>query len=148
MNKIQFSTTKYDLVSPINRSSSDFQATIVKGDHTIDSIVNEAVASDVIKVYEDDVVVATYDGYTTFKAASTYVIDDEQVVSVEMLCTDMQTQINNMNSDITDIHQTQETQAQVIGNLSSSIDDLGISQSVQDLAIEDLGETVSELVEE
>lgn len=148
MNKIQFSTTKYDLVSPINRSASDLQATIVKGNYTIDSIVNEASNSNIIKVYEDNVVIATYEGYTTFKAASTYVIDDEQVVSVEMLCSDMQTQINNMNSDITDIHQTQETQAQVIGDISSSIDDLGVSQTVQDLAIEDLGEIVSELVEE
>ena len=148
MNKIQFNTIKYDLVDPVNRSASDFQATIVKGNNTLDAIISDAKSSEVIKVYDGNVVVATYEGYTMFKAASTYLNNDVDVVSIELLSADFQTQLNNMDSEITSLQSAQETQALAIEDLATSVSDLNDSQSIQDLAIEDLGEVVSELVEE
>lgn len=145
MRKVQFNSVKYDLATPENRSSSDFQSTIIKGDNDFDAIVADAKSSAEINIYEDDTIVGTYTGYTIFKAATLYFYESKDVVSIELMNADFQSQLNSINSDLADMHSTQNTHDIAIADLGDEIGNLAESQGTQDLAIEDLAEAISEL---
>lgn len=125
--KIQFVETKYDLVDPISRSASHLGAAIVKADYSLDDIVADVKASSVVKVYDDaDELIAQYEGYTIFVAASNYPIERGDaiidVVSVELENADIQAQVNSLFSDVEDIEQIQSEHADDIANLNSAVD--------------------------
>lgn len=142
--KVRFDNVEYDMVGAhVNAMPTHFQVTILKGEATLDSIVANVQNCDEISVVDDSgAVQAIYRGYTKINAITTY---DGNAVSVELLNTDLEAQLNNMANMVAQLQLVQNQQG---GRIEQVAEDLDSSQATQDLAIEDLGEVVSELIPE
>lgn len=150
MKTIKFgtSTNIYPLVDDINVDSSRIQATVIKGEFTVDQIATEAKAAEAIFIYEDGTKVAEYDGYTTPVA---FTLHDDNV-SVEMMNTDvlgklatLQTAVDTYTEEIDSLDAGVTDLANEITAIDENIADLNESQLSQDAAIEDLAETMAEM---
>lgn len=111
---IKFHTTKYELLDNPNISSSRFQATIIKGDNSFDSIIADTVDVENITVYDGEEVKAIYSGYDKRIAIS---IQTDDSISIELENSDIQSQIDIISANLI----TQQSQ---IENISDSVDEL------------------------
>lgn len=146
MKTIKFKTTQFELASDVNASPSHFQASIVKGDTSVDSVIAEAGDSTSITISEDGETVAVYNGYSTLFVVN--YTKGSEIISVEMLNEDFQAQIDAISASVSDVASAQSTQDAAINDLAGSVSELTDSQQTQDAAIEDLAEYVAELVPE
>lgn len=115
MKTIILNNISYNLVDSPNVSADRIQATILKENHAVETIVEDAKGNEVITVKEDDEVVGVYNGYTDFMCAYLYNHDEDVVVSVEITNHDMQSQINIMHEEVV-------TNANAIENLDKKVD--------------------------
>jgi len=143
MKTIKFHTKEYELVGN-NVSLSHFQATIVKGENTFDEIIEDVSDVTEIKILENGETVAVYNGYNERLAVSIY---ENNNISVELINSDIQSQLNALAASITSVKNNVQTQDAAIEDLAGTVDGLADSQDAQDLAIEDLANAVSSIVE-
>lgn len=133
--QIKFNSTLYDLVEMPNIQSDRFQATIYKGNYSLDTILNDIQESETIQVLNGEEIVGIYTGYSFLIALSSYYSSSGTVlVSIELSNNNTQSQIERLTNEVSDIKE--------------SISELTESQGTQDLAIEDLAEAVSDLTPE
>lgn len=111
---IKFHNTKYELLDNPNISASRFQATIIKGGNSFDSIINDTVDADEIVIIENDEIIGVYNGYTKRIAISIY---QDDTISVELDNTDIQAQIDTL----TESFLTQQTSIDKINDSLDSI---------------------------
>lgn len=138
MRQIQFNENKYDLIDRENVSASHFQVTILKESYSVESIANDAMRSEEIKIYEGEEVKAIYKGYNDLIMASMYEIDDRKVVSVELLNHNYEEQLNELAAK-------QEVQDGAIAELGEAVSEVAEANDTQDSAINDLAVAVDEL---
>ena len=124
MRTIKFHTTEYQLVDHENVMPSGIQATLLKEDHTVEEIAEDATGAEEIKVYEDETLVATYTGYTDMRAISMYGHEEGMVVSVELDNHDVYEQMNNLTEQVSNIEDVQDAQAENIAELNTRVDDI------------------------
>ena len=130
MLQIMFDSTTFELASTINVSIARLQATIKKGESTVESIVDAAEDVEVIKVLEDGEVVGVYNGYNTL-LATVYHRDElmgdgtrADTVSVELLNNDFQAQINTLSNTVNSVQAAQTAQASAISSLGNEVSTL------------------------
>lgn len=145
--KIRFDSVEYEMEGyHVNVMPTHFQVSVHKGESTIDSIVENVQNCDEITVVDDEgEVTAVYRGYKKLNAVTTY---DGNIVSVELLNTDLEGQLNALAATLAQVQNTQTQQDGRIEEVAEVASGLTESQTTQDLAIEDLGEVVSELIPE
>lgn len=115
MKQIKFNSTLFDLVSDINVDMTRLQATIYKGDRTVDSIANSTKDCSIIQVIEDKKILGQYAGYTVPVAYSlNYLESGEAIVSIELKNFDVTSQINELKGQIS-------SQANVVTGIADSI---------------------------
>lgn len=124
MRTIKFHTTEYQLVDHENVMPSGIQATLLKEDHTVEEIAEDATGAEEIKVYEDETLVATYTGYTDMRAISMYGHEEGMVVSVELDNHDVYSQLNNMAEDISAIEEVQDAHTNNLSELNQEVAEL------------------------
>lgn len=131
MLQIMFDSTTFDLASTINVNIARLQATILKGESTVESIVDAAEDVDVIKVLEDGEVIGVYNGYKTLLATVYHrneIVDGEgtraDTVSVELLNNDFQAQIINLSDAVNGVQSAQAAQASAISSLGNEVSTL------------------------
>lgn len=122
MRTVKFNDISYSLVDHENIISLYFQATILKGDYTVDEIVEDALSAEEIKVYENDEQVAIYRGYDRLNAASMYDVSDGRVVSLELLNADYEQRLNDLSSVVSDMQQIQNEHSEAIEELTPYVD--------------------------
>lgn len=122
MRTIKFNTISYPIMDRENIISLYFQATIIKGNYTVDEIVEDALSAEEIKIYENEEQVATYRGYNDLNAASMYETNNEMVVSLELLSTDFEQRLNALNGRVSIVEDVQNEQAESIEELTPYID--------------------------
>lgn len=139
MKTILFGSAKYDLVDNVNVHGTRFQATIYKGEQSVEQIAANTVGVSEIKVYdEEQSLLGVYNGYTERVAISLYQVDGHDVVSIELENGDVASQVANLS-------ETVELQAGAIESIADKTASLSESQTVQDGAIEALADTVAAL---
>lgn len=112
--KIKFHETLYDLVGS-NAYSGRFQATIEKGEHTYDSIIEDTLDAEEIIIYDDeDEVKGIYTDYTKRIAIT---IQSDNYISIELQNTDFERRLQELNDSVA-LQQTS------IDNLNSQVSDL------------------------
>lgn len=138
--KVKFGNTTYDIDGMnVNVSVTHFQVNVIKGNATIDKIIDDALSSDMIIVLNDDGErTGVYNGYTKLVAATAY---DMKVVSIELENPDVRSQIESLAA-------AQADTAERLNVVEGTTDDLQSSQATQDLAIEDLAQAVSDMAPE
>lgn len=141
MNTILFGSARYDLVDDVNVSATRLQATIYKGESSVEQIAENTTGVAEIKVYDDDTLLGVYDGYTDRIAISLYEANGADVVSVELQNADVMAQLDSLADTVA-------LQSEAITELGEDVSDLNESQGLQDGAIEDLANDVSTLFEE
>lgn len=124
MRTIKFKTTEYQLVDHENVMPSGIQATLLKEDHTVEEIAEDASGAEEIKVYEDETLVATYTGYTDLRNVSMYYNNDVLVVSVEVDNHDVYAQMNNLTEQVSNIEEVQDAHTNNIAELNTRVDDI------------------------
>ena len=145
--KIRFDDVEYTMAyAQVNVMPTHFQVSVLKGESTIDSIVENVQGCDEITVIDDDNNVAgIYRGYKQINAITTY---DGNIVSVELLNTDLEAQINALANSLSQVQEVQTTQESAITDLGEATNALSEANDTQDLAIEDLAEVVDSLIPE
>lgn len=139
--QIKFDSTTYDLKDAINVNATWLQATIIKGNNTMESIIDTVTHADTIKVYDGETLIGQYTGYTNPIAFSLY----DDVVSIELLNADYGTALNNLQATVDNHDEAIASIDAGITDLATEITDLNESQLSQDAAIEDLAETMAEM---
>lgn len=124
MKTVAFNTIEYNLVDDVNVQPNCFQATILKESYSIEDIVSDATSNEQITIKEDDEVIGVYPGYHTLIAASYYKNNEDDVISIELLNNDMQSQINTIAEQITSIGEVQEAHTNNIAELNAEVQDL------------------------
>ena len=139
MKVIKFGSAVYDLVDDINVHGTRLQATVYKGEQSVEQIAENTTGVEEIKVYEaDGTLLGVYNGFTQRVAVSLYTANDAPVVSIELENADVATQV-------ADLAEASELQAGAIEGLAEEVSSINESQEVQDTAIESLAEAVSGL---
>lgn len=148
MRKVKFGTHLYDLVDHENVNPSYFQATVYKNTSSVDEIAEAAKTAPAIYIYNDDELVAQYEGYTTPVAFSLgYDDNNDAIVSIEMNNTNILGQIADIQASV---NQHSEEIASIdagVADLAEEVDTLNETQLSQDAAIEDLAEGIAEMME-
>ena len=121
MRTLKFNSIEYRLVDHENVMPSEFQATIFKEDYSMEDIAEDAQNNEEIKIYDDDVLVATYTGYTDMRAISMYAHDSDMVVSIELDNHDVYSMLNDMAQDISEIEDVQDAHSNNISELNQQI---------------------------
>ena len=106
MKTIKFKTKVYELADDPNVMPSHFQASIVGGDNSIDEIIDEATDISSITLFEDGETIAIYYEFKTLFVVS--YSKDNDIISVEMLNTDLEAQINALSANVTNLQESQE----------------------------------------
>lgn len=122
MRTVKFNEISYSIVDKENIVSMYFQATILKGDYTVDEIVEDALSAEEINVYEDGLNVAIYSGYDRLNAASMYEVNGEMVVSLELLNTDFDQRLNDLDDSVQAVEQIQNEHSASIAELTPYVD--------------------------
>ncbi len=145
--KIRFDDAEYTLASShVNVTPDHFQADVLKGEQTIDDLIDNVQGTEEIRVIDEDgSVMGVYRGYSEIIAIHTY---DGIEVSVELQNKDIKSQINALTQALAKVEGIQSNQESMIVQVTEVANDLAVSQNVQDYAIEDLAEVVSDLVPE
>lgn len=139
MKTILFGSAKYDLVDNVNVHGTRFQATIYKGEQSVEQIAANTVGVSEIKVYdEEQSLLGVYNGYTERVAISLYQVDGHDVVSIELENSDVASKVDELSANA-------EVQAAAITDVADEIASLADSQAIQDEAINDLAEAVGGL---
>ena len=133
MKSIKFRETYYTLVDDINVDATRLQATVEKGENTVDQIAANATGVETIYVYSDNELIGEYTGYTS---AIAFALHGTQV-SIELANVNVLATLNSLQS------QVDATQSSVEG-LAADVTSLNESQMSQDAAIEDLAEAMAE----
>lgn len=128
---IKFMTTSYELASHENVSPTRLQATLVKGDHTVEGILAELEGTTTVTITENDEVVAVYNGYEAVLAVTVILnqlIDVPtqtyaDTVSVELVNTDIEAQIANLQSTQAAHSNAIEANYNAIASLGEELDD-------------------------
>lgn len=116
MRKIRLNNRLYELVNEPNRSASNLQFNVVKGENTFESIIDNADGNDIIDVYEDDEKVGTYKGYSELFVAS-YVKGNDSI-SIELINNDIIQQIEDLNISIDELDEDIEGVKQDVANIT------------------------------
>ena len=119
MRKIRLNNKLYELVNEPNRSASNLQFNVDKGLNTFDQIIEDADGNDIIEIYEDDEKVATYTGYAAFFCAS--YVKDQGTVSIELLNSDMQSQINSIDETLGGVSESLQNQSELVDGLREDV---------------------------
>lgn len=116
MKSIKFNSTVFNLVNDINVDTTRLQATIYKGDYSVEQIATSTRDCNLIQVLEDKKIVGQYSGYTKPLAVSMYFADDyiTPIVSIELANEDISSQINTLQSQVS-------SQAEVVTGITNSI---------------------------
>lgn len=116
MKSIKFNSTVFNLVNDINVDTTRLQATIYKGDYSVEQIVTSTRDCNLIQVLEDKKIVGQYSGYTKPLAVSMYFAGDDitPIVSIELANEDISSQINTLQSQVS-------SQAEVVTGIANSI---------------------------
>ncbi len=139
MKTILFGSARYDLVDNVNVHGTRLQATIYKGEQSVEQIAANTVGVAEIKVYdEEQSLLGVYNGYTERVAISLYQVNGHDVVSVELENSDVASKVEELSVNA-------EAQAAAITDVADEIASLADSQAVQDEAINDLAEAVGGL---
>ena len=139
MKTIKFGSASYNLVDYINVHGTRFQATIYKGEQSVDQIAASTTSVTEIKVYdEEQSLLGVYNGYTERVAISLYQVDGHDVVSIEL-------ENGDVSSKVSELVEAVDTQAVAIDDLAGSVSALNESQETQDAAIDDIASAVSGL---
>lgn len=139
MKTILFGSAKYDLVDNVNVHGTRFQATIYKGEQSVEQIAANTVGVAEIKVYdEEQSLLGVYNGYTERVAISLYQVDGHDVVSIEL-------ENSDVSSKVAELVDAVDTQAVAIDDIAGSVSALNESQETQDAAIDDIANAVSGL---
>lgn len=117
MKTITFNTTEYEIERDPNVSASRIQVALVDNEVSIDKLREELDGIDTITIKEDNKVVGVYTAYTTLLA----ICVSSDNISVEMLNTDLQKQIDNMSVELNTIRTTQVEQASSINDILKQI---------------------------
>lgn len=107
MRYIQFHDIKYSLISRENVMPLHFQATIKKENYSVESISEDAINAEEIKVYEEEEQVAIYKGYTDLLTVSMYEALGKTVVSVELLNHNYEQQLNDLSVSMLEVEAKQ-----------------------------------------
>lgn len=148
MRAIKFNTVNFDLYG-INVTADHLSATVVKGDYTVDDIIEELDGTTTTTISEDGETVAVYNGYSKILAVTYYKDyeheDPVDIVSVELINEDLQQQINdllntveNVQSTVTSVQNFQNFQSEAIDNLSNEVSGKLDTNVIGD--VEDIGE--------
>lgn len=139
MKTILFGSARYDLVDNVNVHGTRLQATIYKGEQSVEQISANTVGVSEIKVYdEEQSLLGVYNGYTERVAISLYQVDGHDVVSIELENSDVASKVDELSS-------AADLQAGAIEGLAEEISAINESQALQDGAIEGLAEAVGGL---
>lgn len=115
MKQIKFNSTAFDLVGDVNVDTTRLQATVYKGELSVDEIARSTKDCNIIQVVEDKKILGQYSGYTKPIAYSlNYLPSGEAVVSIELENQDITSQINALKEQIS-------SQADVVTGISGSI---------------------------
>ena len=145
--QIKFNNTLFELVDNINVDAMHFQATVYKGNNTVESIVSAVESAEVIKVYENETLIGQYEGYTKPIAYSLYTVDNEDVVSIELQNVDIMATVSAIQNTVNTHSEAIESIDAGIVDLAEEVDTLNETQLSQDAAIEDLAEGMAEMME-
>jgi hypothetical protein len=128
MKQIRFDSTVFDLVSNPNISIDRLQATILKGENTVESIANAATNAETIAILEDGEVIGLYNDYNILIA--TVLRKDQEIdfegttadtVSVELRSNDIAVQIETLDSNLGRVESRQNSQGAQISNLGVEV---------------------------
>ena len=115
MKQIKFNSTAFDLVGDVNVDTTRLQATVYKGELSVDEIARTTKDCNIIQVVEDKKILGQYSGYTKPIAYSlNYLASGEPTVSIELENQDITSQINDLKEQIS-------SQADVVTGISGSI---------------------------
>lgn len=119
MKSIKFNSTVFNLVNDINVDTTRLQATVYKGDYSVEQIAASTRDCNLIQVLEDKKIVGQYSGYTKPLAVSMYFAGDDTtpIVSIELTNDDVISQIDQLNSRVT-------AQAAEVSNISTTVRDI------------------------
>ena len=139
MDKIRFKTLLFDLKDAVNVSPSRLQASVIKGDSTVDEIANEADGANEIYILDEKgETKAIYTGYN--KRLAVYWLDD--YVSVELENADILSRLDlveaKADTNAQGIAQVNATLESDVTSINGEIANLNETQMSQDAAIEDL----------
>ena len=148
MRKVKFGTVLLNLVDHENVNPSYFQATVFQNELSVEDIAIAAKTTNVIYIYNDDELVAQYEGYTTPVAFSlSYDDNNDAIISIEMNNTNILGQIANIQASV-DQHSEEIASIDAgVADLAEEVDTLNETQLSQDAAIEDLAEGIAEMME-
>lgn len=144
MKSIVFGSARYDLVDDINVSATRLQATIYKGESSVEQIAENTTGVEEIKVYDGDTLLGVYDGYVDRIAISLYTAKGADVVSVELQNADVMAQIDSLTESVEAQAGIITTHDAAISDFATEIDVLDETQASQDAAIEDIASIVYE----
>lgn len=128
MKSIKFNSTVFNLVNDINVDTTRLQATIYKGDYSVEQIAASTRDCNLIQVLEDKKIVGQYSGYTKPLAVSMYFAGDDitPIVSIELTNDDVISQIDQLNNRVT-------AQAEEVSSIHTSIRDIDtVVQAISD----------------
>lgn len=116
MKQIKFNSAVFNLVGDINIDASRLQATIYKGNYTVDQIADSTKDCNIIQVLNDGKIDGQYTGYTAPVAYSLNyeVPSGVPIVSIELANEDISSQINALSSQVS-------SQAEVVTGIAKSI---------------------------
>ena len=139
MKTIKFGSASYNLVDDINVHGTRFQATIYKGEQSVEQIAANTTGVTEIKVYdEEQSLLGVYNGYTERVAISLYQVDGHDVVSIEL-------ENGDVSGKVAELVDAVDTQTVAIDDLAGSVSALNESQETQDAAIDDIAAAISGL---
>lgn len=169
MQTIVFHEKSYEIANMPNILADRFQINLKKGSSTMDEILKDVDGAELIKIYDDEQLIATYTNYKKFFAMTVIqnmnenVMDEDLVISIELTNTSMQEQINQLEAQLAQLRELQDaqgeqldknsetldsvaaTQAAALEDMGSEISTVADAQETQAQAIEDLGSSISEL---
>lgn len=87
----------FNLVDNINVSPSRLQATIFQENFTMEFIAECVKDNTEIQILDDSEIIGIYEGYSDLFALSMYYNQDDEVVSIELMNADIESQIDNLS---------------------------------------------------
>ena len=139
--KIKFNENIYELAQQPYVYGTRFSAMIKKGEISYDQIVEDTSSPDQITIYDDNDEVSGI--YTGFKNRIAITIMEH--VQIELENSDIQAQIEQLQSTIAALKTQQESQGEGLSKVQSDVSDMVATQTA---SLEDMGEAISSVADE
>lgn len=147
MRTIKFNSVEFELASKPNILADRFQATLIKGDATMEQILNEVEKASTITTYEDGLATGVYNGYSKLLAMTVLgALNDGQAmkVSIELENISLQKQVSQLHDVVAKLQERSASQSNEIGDINGQVAAL---ESTQSATLEDLGAELSNIAE-